>query len=205
MTLDRLRPYTGRLFQPLVTFSMLLGLTPNTCTIIAFFGAAAAGVAFYAGHIASGIGFVIVNAVFDAIDGALAREMNLAGPKGDFLDHALDRYADIFIISGIFAGGLASWQIGVFALTGVLMASYLGTQAQAVGIGRFYGGLLGRADRLALIIFAGVLDCAIPDGIWGMHYLGWLLVIFGIFGHITAMQRFAHAWREIGKGDTGYR
>ncbi len=42
---------------------------------------------------------------------------------------------------------MVSWQIGVFALTGVLMASYLGTQAQAVGVGRYYGGLLGRSDR----------------------------------------------------------
>ncbi|NYT05301.1 MAG: CDP-alcohol phosphatidyltransferase family protein [Methanomicrobiales archaeon] len=199
MTLDRLRPYTGQLFRPLVAISQKLGLTPNLCTVFAFLGAAGAGVAFYAGEIAAGIVLVAANAFFDAIDGSLAREMNLAGPKGDFLDHALDRYADIFIICGIFAGHLASWQIGVFALTGVLMSSYLGTQAQAVGVGRFYGGILGRADRLALIIFAGMLDLAIPQGIWGMHYLGWLLVIFGIFGHITAVQRFAHVWREIEK------
>jgi hypothetical protein len=35
----------------------------------------------------------------------------------------VDRYSDIFIITGIFAGGYASWQIGVFALTGALMVS----------------------------------------------------------------------------------
>ena len=44
---------------------------------------------------------------------------------------------------------MVPWQIGVFALTGVLMSSYLGTQAQAVGVGRYYGGILGRADRRA--------------------------------------------------------
>jgi archaetidylinositol phosphate synthase len=69
------------------------------------------------------------------MDGAVAREMKIQSRRGDFLDHAVDRYADIFIITGIFAGGLVPWQIGVFALTGVLMASYLGTQAQAVGVG----------------------------------------------------------------------
>ena len=90
--------------------------------------------------------FVAINAVFDAIDGALARELKVASLRGDFIDHVSDRYADIVIITGIFAGGAASWEIGVFALTGVLMSSYMGTQAQALGVGRYYGGVLGGAD-----------------------------------------------------------
>jgi archaetidylinositol phosphate synthase len=146
-----------------------------------------------------GVVMVVFNAVFDALDGALARDMGIAGLRGDFLDHVIDRYADIFIITGIFGGGAASWPIGVFALTGVLMSSYLGTQAQAVGVGRYYGGILGRADRLVLIIIAGVLTVLIPGEIYGLNYLGWLLVIFGIFGHYTAFQRFAHVWRQIEK------
>ncbi len=79
------------------------------------------------------------------------------------------------------------------------MSSYLGTQAQAVGVGRFYGGILGRADRLLLIIIAGALTVLVPVEIGGLNYLGWLLVIFGILGHYTAIQRFIHVWREIGK------
>ncbi|MEA2034112.1 MAG: CDP-alcohol phosphatidyltransferase family protein [Euryarchaeota archaeon] len=197
MTLDNLRPYTVEIFKPVVRVAIKLGLTPNTCTIIALIGAAAAGVAFYLNEVALGVIMVAVNAIFDAIDGEIAREHGTAGPKGDFLDHALDRYADIFIITGVFAGPLASWPEGVFALTGVLMSSYLGTQAQAVGVGRFYGGILGRADRLVLLMLAGVLDIIIPSGVYGMHILGWLLVIFGVLGHFTALQRFAHVWREI--------
>jgi len=117
--------------------------------------------------------------------------------RGDFLDHAVDRYADIFIITGIFAGGLVPWQIGVFALTGVLMASYLGTQAQAVGVGRYYGGILGRADRLVLILVVGVIGLLLPMHIYGLTWLGWLLVLFGVFGHITAFQRFAYVWAKV--------
>ncbi|MDD2473196.1 MAG: CDP-alcohol phosphatidyltransferase family protein, partial [Methanoculleus sp.] len=146
-----------------------------------------------------GIVMVVLNAVFDALDGALARDTGPAGLRGDFLDHVIDRYADIFIITGIFAGGAAPWPIGVFALTGVLMSSYLGTQAQAVGVGRYYGGILGRADRLVLIIIAGALTVLLPETIYGMNFLGWLLVIFGIFGHYTALQRFVHVWRQIDK------
>lgn len=197
MTLDRLRPHTKRLFAPIVSLAIRLGLTPNICTIISLLGAGGAAVAFYYGEILLGVLMVAANAVFDAIDGAIAREQRTESPKGDFLDHVIDRYADILIITGIAAGGFASWPIGIFALTGVLMSSYLGTQAQAVGAGRFYGGVLGRADRLVLLMIAGVLDLIFPAPILGIPYLGWLMVIFGVFGHITALQRFMHVWREI--------
>lgn len=199
MTLDQFRPHVQGIMQPVVGLARKAGITPNGLTIASFIVSVLAGIAFYAGGVVLGTIMVVFNAVFDALDGALARDMGIASPRGDFLDHVIDRYADIFIITGIFAGGAASWPIGVFALTGVLMSSYLGTQAQAVGVGRFYGGILGRADRLVLIIIAGILTVLIPGAIFGLNYLGWLLVIFGIFGHYTALQRFAHVWRQIDK------
>ncbi|WP_292517061.1 CDP-alcohol phosphatidyltransferase family protein [Methanoculleus sp.] len=199
MTLDQFRPQVQGIIQPVVNLTRKIGVTPNGLTIASFFVSILAGVAFYAGGVVLGTVMVALNAVFDALDGALARDMGIANLRGDFLDHVIDRYADIFIITGIFAGGAAPWPIGVFALTGVLMSSYLGTQAQAVGVGRFYGGILGRADRLVLIIIAGILTVLIPGAIYGLNYLGWLLVIFGILGHYTAFQRFAHVWRQIEK------
>jgi len=199
MTLDQYRPQAQRIMQPAINLVRRAGITPDALTVGSFIVSALAGIAFYLGGVVSGTILVALNAAFDALDGALAREMGIAGAHGDFLDHVIDRYADIFIITGIFAGGAAPWQIGVFALTGVLMSSYLGTQAQAVGVGRFYGGILGRADRLLLIIIAGALTVLIPVEIGGLNYLGWLLVIFGILGHYTAVQRFIHVWREIGK------
>lgn len=197
MTLDRLRPHAAKIFSPLVTVSLAIGLTPDLCTIIAFLAAGGAGIAFFYGMLGLGVVMVAFNAVFDAIDGAIARKVGSESPRGDFLDHVLDRYADIFIITGIFAGSYAPWPIGVFGLTGVLMSSYLGTQAQAVGVGRFYGGLLGRADRLVLLMLAGILDMLLPAGVYGMHYLGWLLLIFGLLGHFTAIQRFVYVWRHV--------
>ncbi|MEN6609507.1 MAG: CDP-alcohol phosphatidyltransferase family protein [Methanoregulaceae archaeon] len=197
MTLDQYRPHVKRYFDPLVSVSIRLGLTPNFYTLAAFLAAGAAGLAFYFGEEILGILLVAANAFCDALDGAIAREMKIESPRGDFLDHAVDRYADIFIITGLFAGGITSWQVGVFALTGVLMASYLGTQAQAVGVGRYYGGILGRADRLVLIMLIGIVDVILPSGLFGIRYLGWLLVLFGILGHFTALQRFAYVWRKI--------
>jgi len=197
MTLDQFRPHAGNLLRPLTGACIRAGLTPNSFSVMAFVASVAAGFAFFRGDVPAATGLVAVNALFDSLDGAMAREMQLASTRGDFLDHVLDRYADIFIITGIFAGGAAPWIVGVFGLTGVLMSSYLGTQAQAVGIGRYYGGTLGRADRLVLIVIAGILTIGIPGGFAGFSFLGWLLVVFGVFGHATAIQRFFYVWGKI--------
>jgi archaetidylinositol phosphate synthase len=197
MTLDRFRPYVAGLLTPAIAAAKALRLTPNFFSIGALLAAFAAGLAFYEGMLAAAIVLVAVNAIFDALDGALARELAVASLRGDFIDHVSDRYADIVIITGIFAGGAASWEVGVFALTGVLMSSYMGTQGQALGVGRYYGGVLGRADRLVLLMIAGLLDLFLGTTVYGMPYLGWLLVFFGIFGHYTAIQRIVYIWKRI--------
>ncbi|OPY38678.1 MAG: Archaetidylinositol phosphate synthase [Methanoregula sp. PtaU1.Bin051] len=197
MTLDSYRAHVKIYMDPVVSIAIRLGLTPNFFTLAAFAASAVAGVLFYFRLEPYAILAVLINAFCDALDGAVAREMKIQSVRGDFLDHAVDRYADIFIITGIFAGGLVSWPVGVIALTGVLMSSYLGTQAQAVGVGRYYGGLLGRADRLVLIIIIGVIDIILPAGLFGITFMTWLLLFFGIFGHVTAFQRFAYVWAKV--------
>lgn len=197
MTLDQYRSHVKVYFDPLVAVAIRCRLTPNFFTLAALAASAAAGVLFFLRMEFWGVLAVAINAFCDAMDGAVAREMKAQSKRGDFLDHAVDRYADIFIITGIFAGGLVPWQIGVFALTGVLMSSYLGTQAQAVGVGRYYGGLLGRADRLVMIMAVGIIDLLVPLSFYSLSLLGWMLVLFGFFGHITAFQRFAYVWRKV--------
>lgn len=197
MTLDSYRKNVAWIVNPVARTMVRLRFTPDLCTIIAFLASVAAGYFFYKADVVLGTILVFLNAFFDAIDGSIAREMNIASKRGDFLDHVLDRYADIVIICGIFAGPLCPWPVGVFALVGVIMSSYLGTQAQAVGAGRFYGGLLGRADRLVLLIAAGIIAVIYPFSLAGLGIFGWLMLIFGIFGNITAIQRFFHVWKDL--------
>ena len=197
MTLDSFRSHVQPIIDPVARAGMRIGLTPNSCTIFAFLAAICGGIAFFLGHVLLGFFCVLLNSVLDAIDGAIARKIGEAGPKGDFLDHTLDRYADIALIYGTFAGPLCSWEIGVFALVGVLMSSYMGTQAEAIGVGRFYGGILGRADRLMLLLIGALVTIAMPTGVFGLTPLAIVLLIFGIFGNVTAFQRFLHVWKQI--------
>lgn len=197
MTLDSYRNNVTWIVNPTARAMVRLKFTPDRCSIIAFIASVIAGYFYYRSDVILGTLFVFLNAFFDAVDGSIAREMNIASPRGDFLDHVLDRYADIVIICGIFAGGLCPWPVGVFALTGVLMSSYLGTQAQAVGAKRFYGGILGRADRLVMLIIVGVISAIYPLTFAGLGIFGWLMVLFGVLGHFTAIQRFFHVWNTL--------
>lgn len=140
---------------------------------------------------------VFLNALTDLADGALARRTGSADLKGDFLDHVIDRYADILIISGIVFAGYAPWPVGFLAVAGVLLTSYIGTQAQAINLGRYYGGMMGRADRLTAIIIITIANAIYADRIEGLTLLGWLMVAIMLSSHITALQRFGYIWKRL--------
>ena len=93
---------------------------------------------------------VLVSGLFDALDGKVARLTGKTSKRGDFLDHVLDRYADVLMIGAVAVSAWCNPYLGMAAIIGVLLTSYMGTQAQAVGAGRKYSGLLGRADRIVL-------------------------------------------------------
>jgi archaetidylinositol phosphate synthase len=182
-----------------------INVNPNTLSWISLLFAFFAGLFFYFSSPNSEISnfflyfaviFVFLNGFFDALDGKVAKLANKATVKGDFLDHVIDRYADVFIVGGL---ALSPWcrynAIGLLAIVGMLLTSYMGTQAQAVGFKRNYSGLLGRADRLVLLMVVPIIQHVLLffsdiQMIFGLFLLEWILVYFAIVGNITAAQRF---------------
>ncbi|ACM56934.1 CDP-alcohol phosphatidyltransferase family protein [Halorubrum lacusprofundi] len=200
MTLDQYRSVADRLLGPWVRAAAKIGLSPDQVSVLAFGVAVAAAGAFAVGEpvfYLVGALCVLLNGWLDLVDGALARHLEVSSDGGDLLDHVLDRYADIAVIAG-FTVGIESYALGFAAVTGVLMTSYMGTQIQAVGIGREYGGLLGRADRLALMGIVGVVAAVYSAPIVaGLNVVGLLLALFAAVGHLTAVQRFLGAWSDL--------
>lgn len=180
-------------------------VNPNVLTWLALIFSLFAGVFFYFSEPATELTtfylyfaalFVFLNGFFDAIDGKVAKLIGKASARGDFLDHALDRYADVFIVGGLALSRWCDLRIGFLAIVGMLLTSYMGTQSQAVGCKRNYSGLLGRADRLVLLMFAPVIQHILlnfygVDLIYGFTLLECVLIYFAIMGNLTAIQRFA--------------
>jgi archaetidylinositol phosphate synthase len=192
----------------------VIHVNPDVLSAVAIALAAVAGLLFWlAGGwywlLIAAVAALMASALMDALDGKVAKLTGKASLRGDFLDHVLDRYADIFLLLGIMLSGYCNWLIAVLGLTGVLMTSYLGTQAQAVGVQRDYSGMLGRADRLVLmmlvpliqwgaIFFWGITELVtVPYLNIGLTAFDALLIWFAVAGHFTALQRGRKIWREL--------
>ena len=140
---------------------------------------------------------VFLTAVLDALDGMVARLRKISSRKGDLIDHTLDRVADIIIVGGIALGPLVEITVGFAAIIGILMLSYMGTQAQAVGAGREYAGLLGRADRLVVLIMVPIIQY-FSEGYQDWNYMTLMCYVFAIVCTLSAFYRFKKIWTELG-------
>ena len=204
MVLDNRRDNVDPLLNRFAKF--FIHFNPNILSLISLIFAFLAGVFFYFSSPAFELNnfylffaalFVFLNGFFDAIDGKVAKLTGKKSVKGDFIDHAFDRFSDVLILGGL---ALSPWcrdqyVIGLIAVAGMLLTSYMGTQSQAVGAKRNYSGLLGRADRLVLLIIAPILQHILLfvygfNLLFGFSLLVWILVYFGVVGVITAIQRF---------------
>ena len=191
----------------------LKNINPNHLSWISIIFALLAGIFFYISkpetelinfYLYIAALFVFLNGLFDAIDGKVAKISKKSSLKGDFLDHALDRYGDVMILCGL---ALSSWNrypiIGIIAIAGMLLTSYMGTQSQAIGYKRNYSGLLGRADRLFLLIVSPFIQHIFLYYNLGMvfnfYILEWVLIYFSIIGNITAIQRFYKTLKWLDK------
>jgi archaetidylinositol phosphate synthase len=208
----RVAPYVARLSRP------FLGWNPNSISGLAI--GCAAGAAALAALVRwttpllfLPVALLIFFAgLFDVLDGAVARATHRESARGDLLDHVTDRYADIVIVLGIAVSGYANPLLALLALVSLLLTSYMGTQAQAVGQGRLAGGLLTRADRLVVLALATFLefDWSLPwpwatSEPWArFHVYGIAFTVidvaflyFVIAGQWTALARAIRTYRAL--------
>ncbi len=206
MVLDSYRPVTDKILNRIAM--PLRGISPDVFTWLALIFAILTGYAFYTGKesfLLLASLFVGISGFLDAMDGALARVSKLASKRGDFLDHVLDRYADIFIIGGLMYSPWVNDILGFFSIIGVLLLSYMGTQAHALIGKRDYGGYLGRATRLLILILAPLVHYALlrfgVATIYGFTFLEWVMIGFAVVGNITALQRAYNAWQTLKRAE----
>ena len=166
---------------------------PNIISFIAVFVSAVAGYLFYMDMVVLASIFVILNAFFDILDGEIAKTFNRTSKLGDFLDHAFDRVADVFMFMGVALNpGIPLW-MGSSMVIFILLVSYMGTQFQAITQRRLYGGIFGRADRsLALFLF-GLGTLFFDKSL----YYGTIFIL-GLSA-FTFLQRFYISYKEIKK------
>ena len=212
MVLDKFRGVFTYAFDPVA--KAFCRMSPNVITGIALIFALFAGIFFFFSSpgktpenhfLLLAIIMVALNGIFDALDGMVAHMTGKTSLKGDFLDHSFDRFSDTLILGGIaLSAWMSSTWIPVLAIAGTLLTSYMGTQAQAIGYRREYGGLLGRADRLMILIFVPMIQYILlaynfEPPYYQFNLLEWALIYFAVVGLITVVQRFLSTWGWLNK------
>lgn len=190
----RLRGQVERWFEiPVATALSKLGVTATGATLIglALTGGAAylviEGRFLYAGIVA------LSAAIFDLIDGAIARRTGTVSHRGALLDSVADRVAESAILIGllVYYSGIAGYNrdaivLAAVALAGSLMVSYVRARAEGLGY-RGTSGFLTRPERV-VILTAGLLAMHPIPSLW----------VLAIGTPLSALHRFYVEWRAAG-------
>jgi CDP-diacylglycerol--glycerol-3-phosphate 3-phosphatidyltransferase len=177
-----------RILFPLVRFLSRIGIAPDMLTVAGWLLSVGSAFLFALGHIQIAGAMMLAGGIFDALDGAVARESNRMSRFGAFLDSTLDRLSESAIFAGIvffFASSAAPWAalLAALAMTFSLLTSYARARAEGLGV-ECKVGLLERAGRVAILsIFS----------IFGFLALALALVAAG--AAITTAQRILHVAR----------
>ena len=177
-----------------------MGLTPNFLTGVSLVCALVSGIYFWRDSMGWGVFWMLAASFTDMLDGSTARAGGTGTVFGGILDHVSDRYGEFFILAGITLSGAAHPGWGLFALFGMLIASY--TRAAAESIGKIQNcavGIMGRLEKFVLIIFGAIMEIYFPTGTWPRG--GWLefaLIIVGVTSTVTSVQRLVYARKLLG-------
>ena len=203
-TLPRINQRKRQLYEESSLFlgrlCLKLGLKPNFLTAVSLISSIVSGIYFWKGEMLWGVFWMLVTAFTDMLDGSTARAGNIGTVFGGILDHVADRYGEFFILAGITLSGAVHPGWGLFALFGMIIASY--TRAAAESIGKIENcavGIMGRLEKFVIIIVGSVLEWFFPVGKWPRG--GWLelaLIVVGVISLITALQRLIYAKRVLG-------
>jgi len=170
---DALRPFAKK----------IVGVNPNTLTLMGLLISILAAMFFATGKVLTAGSVMLLSGLFDALDGAVARENGRTTRFGGFLDSVCDRFADAAVLIGAMYGGLTSfppfpdWFLGSLAIVGSLMVSYTRARAEAAGAAASVG-IGERAVRMVILILGAFLNI-----------VNWAVLLITVLSFITVFQR----------------
>jgi CDP-diacylglycerol--glycerol-3-phosphate 3-phosphatidyltransferase len=138
-------------------------------------------------------GLLLVTAgMLDILDGGLARLRGEDSTAGAFLDSVVDRVSDVVVFACIFwseagQGHDVSAALAVAALVASFLVSHVRAEGEALGL-KLTEGVVQRLERYVALIFGLIVPEALP------YVLG---ILTGL-GVVTALQRAASAWTQLG-------
>jgi CDP-diacylglycerol--glycerol-3-phosphate 3-phosphatidyltransferase len=202
--------------QPLARWLGAKNANPNWLTTLGFLLSIVAAREIAVGRLVAGGVLILLDGLFDTIDGAVARITGRVTKFGAVYDSTIDRYSEVTVFFG-----LGFYLIGhhfyftsvaaVFAIGGSIMVSYIRARAETIGF-KANVGLTRRQERVVILGFGLLLN--VFDGFFNKLFDP---IVFKIFGsdfvhppfaiavavvllafltNITALQRLYYVYKQ---------
>ena len=189
--LEHIRGFVTAIIAPIARLLLRLGVSPDVVTLVGTLATCSAALWFAPrGELIIAALTVTVFALFDLLDGTMARMSGRVSKFGAFLDSTLDRIADAVVFGAVilyFAGpgdSVFGQAMALLCLVTGVSTSYARARAESLGFTARVG-LMERADRLVLLGIGAIAAelSARPE------VLAWALALLGLLSTITVVQR----------------
>ena len=192
-----------RVIEPFADYFVRKRVHPNTITTIGTLCSIGGGVIYATGHIMTAGWVIGLTALFDVLDGTVARRTGRSTVFGAFYDSTLDRVADGAVLGGLaifFARNhihnlLPAWAgtpmvgITLLGIIATFLTSYTRARAESLGIDAKVG-IMQRPERVTLL--------SAPQAFFGLVFNGYVLMaivlLLSVTAWITAIQRIVFVY-----------
>jgi CDP-diacylglycerol--glycerol-3-phosphate 3-phosphatidyltransferase len=179
----------GTAIDRIVRWLALSRIHPNVLTFLGLVINSVAAFLFAAGSFRWAGVVVIGAALFDMVDGRVARETNRVTRFGGFFDSVLDRYSDLALLMGllVYYASIDRYfyvVLTAIVMTGSVMVSYTRARSECT-IPKCKVGFLERPERIVLIIIGALLDRMAP-----------VMWVIAVLSNLTVIHRMIYTWQE---------
>ena len=193
MVFGKLRDSYEKATRPVGLLLARTRLSPNVFTVLSVLVAVVSGYQYSVGRVVEGSLLLLLSGFVDMLDGGVARATGRVTRFGAVFDHVLDRYAEFFMLFGMMYSGMVNWTVGLFALFGMLMASFTRAKAESVGgLKSCTVGIAERQEKFLILIGGSLISYYLPVA------LEYSVLLVGILSHITVVQRIHYTWIQTG-------
>jgi archaetidylinositol phosphate synthase len=209
MNITIFRPRLIGYLEPVADIFVRFRFTPNQISLLALLAGITCAVLYSRQQFIWGSIALLASAIFDLVDGSVARKTNTHTKFGAVFDWIVDKYIDALALLGVGLSGIAifsgfvtvpagtDFAIVAFAIIGSLMNTFIKPVVYAeIGYqNKIEGkiddplegvGFFGRPETLLVLILGGITGF-----VWAA------IIIIAICTNLSALQRIVYLYRTL--------
>ncbi len=195
--------------EPVADLFVRIGITPNQISLLALATGILCAALFFRREFLPGSLALFASAIFDLVDGSVARKTGAHTDFGAVFDWIVDKYVDALALLGVGLSGVAiispyfqvspvaDFAVVAFAIIGSLMNTFIKPVVYAeIGYrGKVEGkiddplegvGFFGRPETVLFLVLGGITG-----------FIGIAVIIIAVCTNLSAVQRIMYLYRTL--------